>query len=394
MNKKNAMSYVDESNENILIRYSCFRGKTNVDEYHFTLVPVSHGTLSEQVALLDTSYKKILKKVGLNPSSAVFRRFFCSDLVNQYQTIKKYPVARTEKNHECALSFVSQAPYPEAKISLWAYHIVEKHPLLKSKDGSGLKLTRNSLTHFWDTGLISPEKPEVDVQTTDILSKYKKLLSSRKMKLSDNVIRTWFFVKNIDTDYMEFAKDRKEFFEKNGLTPATHFIASTGVEGSGTNIKARILLDAYSIAGIKPDQIQFLSDSRYLSPTYIYGVTFERGVVINYRDRKHIMISGTASINKKGDIVYPGNVVKQLHRTLKNIEVLLKNAHAGFNDVCVFIVYVRDASDVKIIYNEMRKNFCNVPIQFVVASVCRPGWLVEIECQAICDAVNPDFPDF
>jgi len=214
------------------------------------------------------------------------------------------------------------------------------------------------------------------------------------MKLSDNVIRTWFFVKNIDTDYMEFAKDRKEFFEKNGLTPATHFIASTGVEGSGTNIKARILLDAYSIAGIKPDQIQFLSDSRYLSPTYIYGVTFERGVVINYRDRKHIMISGTASINKKGDIVYPGNVVKQLHRTLKNIEVLLKNAHAGFNDVCVFIVYVRDASDVKIIYNEMRKNFCNVPIQFVVASVCRPGWLVEIECQAICDAVNPDFPDF
>ncbi|MGC8804869.1 MAG: Rid family hydrolase, partial [Candidatus Ratteibacteria bacterium] len=161
-----------------------------------------------------------------------------------------------------------------------------------------------------------------------------------------------------------------------------------------TDIRAKISMDAYSIAGIKPEQIQFLSNSRYLSPTYIYGVTFERGVAINYRDRKHIFISGTASINRKGEIVHPGNVMKQLYRTLKNIEVLLKNAHAGFDDVCVFIIYVRDASDSKIVYEEMKKNFGNIPMQVVVASVCRPGWLVEIECQAICDAVNPDFFEF
>ncbi len=397
MNKKteNVVAYFDESDDRILARYSCFKGKTKVDEYHFTFVPIVYGTVSEQIELINTSYTKILKKLALDSNSAVFRRFFCSDLINQYQTIRKYSVVGSEKYDKCAVSFVSQSPYPEAKIALWAYHIIDRNqPILKSIDGLGMKLKRGCLSHFWDTGIMSTEEQSVRLQTMDILSLYKKILSHRNMKLADNVIRTWFFVKNIDTDYIEFAKARKEFFEKNGLTPATHFIASTGVEGSAIDVRAKISMDAYSVAGIKPEQIQFLSDSRYLSPTYIYGVTFERGVAINYRDRKHIFISGTASINKKGEIVHPGNVMKQLYRTLKNIEVLLKNAHAGFNDVCSFLVYVRDASDAKIVYEEMRKNFGNIPMQVVIASVCRPGWLVEIECQAISEAVNPDFPEF
>ncbi|MGC8805072.1 MAG: hypothetical protein ACP5QD_03980, partial [Candidatus Ratteibacteria bacterium] len=190
------------------------------DEYHLTFVPTGYETVSELTALITKSYKKILRKLALDSNSAVFRRFFCSDLINQYQTIRKYPVARSKKNDECAISFISQSPYPEVKIAMWAYHIIDRNqPILKSIDGNGLKLKRKSLTHFWDTGIMSTEEQTVHFQTMDILLRYKKILANRSMKLADNVIRTWFFVRNIDTDYMEFAKARKEFFEKNGLTP-------------------------------------------------------------------------------------------------------------------------------------------------------------------------------
>jgi len=34
------------------------------------------------------------------------------------------------------------------------------------------------------------------------------------------------------------------------------------------------------------------------------------------------------------------------------------------------------------------------PVQVVVAPVCRPGWLVEVEGLAIIPASNPDLPPF
>ena len=83
-------------------------------------------------------------------------------------------------------------------------------------------------------------------------------------------------------------------------------------------------MDAYSISGLLNNQISFLYAPAYLSPTHLYGVTFERGVSISYRDRMHLIISGTASINKKGKILYPGNVARQLSRTLTNINAFYR----------------------------------------------------------------------
>jgi enamine deaminase RidA (YjgF/YER057c/UK114 family) len=154
------------------------------------------------------------------------------------------------------------------------------------------------------------------------------------------------------------------------------------------------MMDAYAISGVRSEQIEFLSDTDYLSPTHSYGVTFERGVSIAYRDRKHVMISGTASIDRDGQIVHPGNVLRQLDRALENIEALLKQAGAGFMDACVFIVYVRNPGDLGIIQQVMSERFGQFPIQVVVAPVCRPGWLVELECQAIVADNNPTLPAF
>ena len=67
--------------------------------------------------------------------------------------------------------------------------------------------------------------------------------------------------------------------------------------------------------------------------TYEYGVSFERGTYVDYGDRRQVFISGTASINHRGEVVYPGDIRKQTERMWENVETLLKEAEMSFDDI-------------------------------------------------------------
>lgn len=374
--------------------FSVFDSSTGVKEYHITITPKRYDNFENQLRYLEISYEKTLKTLKIDIKTCVFRRFFCSDLYNQRNILMESKLLNTNGNPVCS-SFISQIPEFPSKVCMWAYHINDNGKLLdKSLKDNSLFLKRKNLIHIWTANLINTGNPSVYFQTQNIIEEYINFLLRNKMKLSENVIRTWFFIQNIDTNYKEFAKARKEIYEKNGLTKDTHFIASTGVEGYFYDLNALVIMDAYAIKGIKKEQIKFLSAPEFLSPTYIYGVTFERGVSIAYSDRKHIFISGTASINKNGEIEHPYNIEKQTERTLKNIKALLKNADSDFNDVMIFIVYVRDMSDLFIVKKIINKKFRKIPVIFACSSICRPGWLVEIECIAIKETSNPHLPSF
>ncbi len=362
------------------IYYSCFGRKSRIEEYHFTFTIQKYGNFKTQLKWIDTAYKETLKILNLDEETSIFRRFFCSDLYNQIKYLKEFEISNPK--NPTAISLICQVPIPDSRISLWAYHI-KADKVKKEKNGNTVSIRFDNYTHYWTTGLIYTETDSIYLQTKKIIENYIEFLRGNNMKLSHNVIRTWFFIQNIDADYKEFVKARREVYEKNGLTKDTHFIASTGVGGSYFDLKAKVILDVYSISGIKKHQIKFLSAPDYLSPTYIYGVTFERGVSITYSDRKHIIISGTASINNKGEIMYPNDIIRQTGRTLKNIEALLKNENATLEDMMIFIVYLRDPSDYYFVEKIIRKRFKNTPIIFANASICRPGWLVEIEGIAV-----------
>lgn len=126
-----------------------------------------------------------------------------------------------------------------------------------------------------------------------------------------------------------------------------------------------------------------------------YGVTFERGTELLFGDRKHMYISGTASINEEGDVLYVGDVVKQTERAFQNIESLLIHSNATFKDMAYFVVYLRDASDIFTIRDVIKQQgFVDVPILFLHSSVCRPDWLVEIEGVAIAPSKDELLPNF
>lgn len=379
-----------------VVNVSCFAGRSGVHEYHLCVRPTEYAGASRQLEWVEQAYRQALTTLGIDATSAVFRRFYCSDLSNQSAVLEGRPFSNPKcEDDPCAVSWVCQPPMPPVKVALWAYHVFDPETDLDKKlDNASLVLDRAALRHVWTTGIVSPGGENAHEQTRDVLEQYEASLQTHDLTLANNVIRTWLFVQNVDVNYAQLVDARRTLFAARGLTAETHFIASTSVEGAGANPAAKVLMDAYAISGVESRQIAYLADLDHLSPTHIYGVTFERGTSVAYRDRKHIFISGTASIDRNGKILHPGSVSKQLDRTLENVEALLAQAGATLSDMCAFIVYIRDPSDYGLAWSEMRRRFGDAPIEVIEARVCRPGWLIEVEGIAVISEDNPELPEF
>ena len=88
-------------------------------------------------------------------------------------------------------------------------------------------------------------------------------------------------------------------------------------------------------------------------------------------------------LNNRGEVLYGGDVRRQTERMWENVEALLKEADCGFGDVGHIIVYLRDIADYAVVKEMFDKRFPDIPRVVTLAPVCRPGWLVEMECMAV-----------
>ena len=108
----------------------------------------------------------------------------------------------------------------------------------------------------------------------------------------------------------------------------------------------------------------------------------------------HIYISGTASIDNKGDVLYLGDVGKQTLRMWENVEKLLEEGGATYDDVAQIVVYLRDVADYGLVEKMFREKFPDTPYVITLAPVCRPTWLIEMECIAITQENNTAYRKF
>lgn len=240
----------------------------------------------------------------------------------------------------------------------------------------------NGYRHFWNLGM-ALEAGDSAAEATTLLENYETALEEKGLSIADDCIRTWFFVHDIDNNYAGLVRARRENFIREGLTEKTHYIASTGICGTPHTDGAVVQMDAYAVSGLEKGQTGFLYAPTHLNPTYEYGVTFERGTSVQYGDRKHVFISGTASIDNKGEVLYVGDVKAQTLRMWENVEKLLEEAGAGFGDVMQIIVYLRNAEDYEAVAPMFAEKFPDTPYVITLAPVCRPAWLIEMECIAV-----------
>ena len=358
-----------------------------VCEYHAILrVTNPLLTYAEQVECLLGAYGSLLGG-ELKGAVAVFKRFFLSDAANQ----ANYLQALHAEHSDCALSVVEQPPLDGTKVAMWVY--LQKGVQTKTLPNGIYEVSHGGYRHLWMAGACN-QASNSEYQMRLLFNDYVMQLLENGCSLADNCIRTWLFVQNVDVNYAGVVKARNEVFVTQNLTDKTHFIASTGIAGRHANPKVFVQMDAYAVDGLQKEQIHFLYAPTHLNPTYEYGVSFERGTYVDYGDRRHVFISGTASINNKGEIMYPGDVRKQTERMWENVETLLKEADCGFENVAHLLVYLRDIADYTVVKDMFDKRFPNIPKVFLLAPVCRPGWLVEMECMAILPKHNEAYPAF
>ena len=367
---------------------SIFESSGKVNEFQVMLhvhLPVT-GFI-QQLEPMAAALQKLLSDQDLKGAQIVSARCFLSDNANQQ---KLASMLFTDKL-DCTINFVKQPPLDGSKIALWLQLFTS---VQTGNDGLPF-YEHNGYQHYHTINYKGYKGTEVNSyhQTLELLEIYESQLKERGCTIENDCIRTWFFMRDVDSDYQGFVEARKKNFFENRLTNDTHYIASTGIEGSTADYKVKVLKEAYAIKGLDEGQVKFLYAKDHLSPTYDYGVTFERGVQVDFGDRRRVYISGTASIDNKGNILFPGDIEGQIRRTWENVEALLSEAECSFSDLSQMIVYLRDTSDYNIVKKMFEDKFPSIPKIIVLAPICRPGWLIEMECIAVKCIKNNRFRD-
>lgn len=372
--------------------------ENGVDELHLVARPAASGSFADQLSRIVRARDAWLAASGRPFAALVFSRYFVSDYANQAEVLATLRSPAGGGASPSAVSIIQQPPLTGNKVAAW-FHLVHdrNRPAADAKALSehDVLLRRGDYRHLWSARLTSADAAlDSAGQTDELMRNYDRLLKDNALSLRDDCIRTWLFVKDVDFNYQGVVDARRELFTELGLTADTHYIASTGIEGRNPDARTSVVMDAYSVGGLAPGQIRFLEAREHLNPTHEYGVTFERGTSVDYGDRRHLFISGTASIDRKGEILHRNDVARQTARALENIVALLAGADATLGDVAQMIVYLRDIADTAVVRWYFDEHHRDIPKVFVLAPVCRPGWLVEVECIAIKRVSNPAYAVF
>lgn len=363
--------------------HSRFSGAEGETEHFIALHAPPQAGIKDQITYIETGYAEQLRTLGLSPETAVFRRLFVSDVMNQAPLLMQSGLARETPHSPVAVSIIQQPPLPGSKISMLAYHLDSAAALTKSRlSKKHVLVEKNGLRHLWSTRLCASDDHGAHTaadQTRQVFDDLIEALGGQGGTLRDNCVRTWIYLKDVDVFYQGMVDSRRELFARQGMNGKSHYIASTGIEGACAHRHDLVAMDAYSVLGLQKEQVSYLNDFDRLCLTRDYNVTFERGTRIAYADRSHYFISGTASIDRDGQVVHRGNVMRQLDRALDNIDALLLSGDASLEDMKYLIVYLRDPTDYAPVKSYLDFHFPGLPTFIVEGAVCRPEWLVEVE---------------
>ena len=349
----------------------------------------------------------------------VYIRFYLSDTQNQAALLKARLSCRNavagSAPAESETAIRKTPEQPGTSIQESSISIVEQPPLDGSRIAALVRTSADADKYLFHSLRLTEEEAagrDSYAQTRLLFAKYLDIIRPMGLALKTHCIRTWIYVRDIDSNYAGVVRARNDVFAEEGLTHDTHYIASTGIGGATEVRSAVVAMDFLTMPVISEEDKTYLKALDHLSPTHDYGVAFERGVKVN----NHIYISGTASIDHRGRILHEGDVVRQTDRLLENISALLSEGNAaqgGFlsatgkgpvrvpqgapgtgiacphnalapaqGGVPYFVIYLRDISDYARIDSYMQDHFPDTPRILLEARVCRPGWLIEMECES------------
>lgn len=355
----------------------------------------THSTLSceSSLGILENDYAKALSALNLDHRTLIYSKFFCSD-IRRRCALRNSEFWRFAA--EGSRSAIEQPPLSSGgSVALLSYHVGQATSppatFIEVDRRTGASRCECRLENY--SILISAARTAEGAttyqQTTDVMEEWSRELNYKGLSILENGVRTWIHVSDIDREYSEMVRARAHVFVQEDLTPATRFLASTGIEAGLLEMDCAVSMDTLAIAGLEPSQISRMWAPGKMGAASDYGVTFDRGTAVTFGDRKHLYISGTASIDDLGNVLYPEDAGAQTLRAVDNFSALLESCNASLNDVAVFTAYLRNVEDYEVVRDAVRR--CLPPdaiIHITRGKVCRPDWLVEIEGMAVTSAAT------
>ena len=205
----------------------------------------------------------------------VWMRFHLSDIANQGPII--YDLLKDNYRY----TLVGQGPTNLSHIALEAYWIEENSNSKITKEisqfSSTCHLQNYTLSYFAKD--FTNEVGSCD-ETNAEFEYVRNYLAKNNSNIYNNLLRTWIYCRDIDNNYAGLVKARRELFTEENLTANTHYIASTGIEALSYPFNRLVTMDNFMLVGHKEEQVIYLKALENLSPTAIYGVTFERATKI------------------------------------------------------------------------------------------------------------------
>ncbi len=335
-------------------------------EKYNIIYPECRGLFQDQISELGSTLNDYLSEESSDGRHIAYSKVFLSDIHNQYAALESSSTF-CDILSKAPCSVIGQAPLKGCKVAV----LVKTTDLAETLVFHSIRLSEDET--IGETSYL---------QTLALFKKYIDYLDEHHLDMKTHLVRTWIYISDIDVNYSGVVKARNDIFARYGLTADTHYIASTGIGGDSQSRHACVAMDFLTYPHIVENQKKYLQALDHLDPTHDYGVAFERATRLDTGSAIHYYVSGTASIDRHGNVLHLGDVKLQAERLIENIRALLADGEASLTDIRYLIVYLRDISDYQTVEAIFRKHFPDTPYIIVHAKVCRPEWLIEAECIA------------
>jgi enamine deaminase RidA (YjgF/YER057c/UK114 family) len=375
-----------------------------VDHLFATAVPPSRGSPLEQTRSVIEAVNGVLQGLGA-AGSLLHMTVFLADAVQVAAC--RQAVRRLLGNDVPATSYVAQPPCDGSLVAVEALALGKGREKVQISRVSDQLLLARQDGRTWvyaDQAVPLTSAPGVYEKTVCSYQHLRRLLPRAGARL-DQVLRTWLYLGGIVDDdgpvqrYKELNRARADVYAGIPFLaerlpddcPGPVFPASTGIGATqrGLNMSAVALLsdeeDVIAVPLENPRQTSAFAYSARYSPQ---SPTFSRGMAVVHGGDATLFISGTASITN-AETRHPGDVVAQAHETLENITALISEENlarhglpgqgATLQGVAVARAYVKRPEDYPAVRQVCEDRLPGVPLNYVVADVCRTDLLVEIE---------------
>jgi enamine deaminase RidA (YjgF/YER057c/UK114 family) len=241
------------------------------------------------------------------------------------------------------------------------------------------------------TGGLAASSVSNEMQASRLFDKMGRIIADQGFSCTD-MVRTWFYLRDILTWYDDFNRARNAAYQRFGLMPSAGkpliLPSSTGIGGRtphGSAVTADIL--AVKHRAMPPAQI--LSNPGQ-KEAFQYGSAFSRASLIKEAGADIVHVSGTAAIDEAGQSLYPEDDASQISCTLDKLTLLLEGAGATLGQTATANVFVKTAESADRFWKIAEaRGLGDFPGVVVVADICRGDLLFEIDAEIVLSKKEP-----